>query len=164
MTRARLRAVPLTEAQILKNRYDEARQIKDAWDWRLQRAQYELRDATTRNGDIKAATMNLAAVQIQVADAAGELEVALRAWVRATAQAGDTPIHVITHPSLAKQIEQAAQLFDDGASQKEVQRTTGLARETLAKYFPGRGWTYKDGGDFRALTKNAEAQIERRTA
>lgn len=67
-------------------------------------------------------------------------------------------------PPSPERLQQAADLFADGASQKEVTRTTGLARETLAKYFPGRGWTYKEGGDFRALTKSAEKQINRISA
>lgn len=164
MTRTKLRPAPITETQILKARYDEARQIKEAWDWRLKRAQLELRDATTTNGDVKAASMNLAAIEIQVTDAAGELDVALNAWVSHNAAINNTPVHVVTHPDLAKQINRAAELFNDGASQTEVHRSTGLAKETLRKYFPGKGWTYKDGGDFRALTKSAEQQITRRTA
>ncbi|MCO4257370.1 hypothetical protein [Pseudarthrobacter cellobiosi] len=67
-------------------------------------------------------------------------------------------------PPAPERLQQAADLFADGASQREVQRTTGLARETLAKHFPGRGWTYKEGGDFRALTKTAEEQIRRVSA
>ncbi|MCO4257369.1 hypothetical protein [Pseudarthrobacter cellobiosi] len=85
MSATRLRPPVITEAQILKNRYDEARQIKDAWDWRLRRAQHELRDATVNGtGDRHAAARNAAAVEIQVADAAGELRVALNAWMQAT--------------------------------------------------------------------------------
>lgn len=165
MSRTKLRPAPITDTQILKARYDEARQIKDAWDWRLKRAQLELRDATTTSGDVKAASTNLAAVEIQVTDAAGELDVALNAWVSHNAAINNTPVHVVTHPDLAKQqINRAAELFNDGASQTEVHRTTGLARETLRKYFPGQGWTQKEGGDFRALTKAADMQIDRRTA
>jgi len=50
-------------------------------------------------------------------------------------------------------LNQAADLFNDGASQREVCRTTGLARETIRKHFPGRGWTYVEGGEFRQLIK-----------
>jgi hypothetical protein len=56
-------------------------------------------------------------------------------------------------------LEQAARLLADGASQREVQRTTGLARETLRKHFPGAGWTFIEGGQFRALTKGAAATL-----
>lgn len=65
----------------------------------------------------------------------------------------------LKHPPAPERLKQAAQLFADGASQKEVQRTTGIARERYcprnpcAKKFPGQGWTYKQGGDFRALIR-----------
>lgn len=51
-------------------------------------------------------------------------------------------------------LTQARNLFDDGASQSEIQRTTGLSRETLRKHFPGQGWTYQEGGEFRQLIKD----------
>ena len=51
-------------------------------------------------------------------------------------------------------LNQAADLFNDGASQREVCRTTGLARETIRKHFPGRGWTYVEGGELRQAMKN----------
>ncbi len=54
---------------------------------------------------------------------------------------------------MTEKLAQAARLLADGASQREVQRTTGLARETLRKHFPGAGWTFVEGGKFRALTK-----------
>jgi len=50
-------------------------------------------------------------------------------------------------------LNQAADLFNDGASQREVCRTTGLARETIRKHFPGRGWTYRQAGEFRQMTR-----------
>lgn len=74
---------PITEAQILKARYDEARQIKEAWDYRLKRALSEHYHAIHHAGDHEATRRNLAAIDIQVADAAGELKVALNAWMAA---------------------------------------------------------------------------------
>lgn len=56
-------------------------------------------------------------------------------------------------------LAQAGQLLADGASQCEVQRTTGIARETLRKHFPKQGWTYRMGGQFRALTKHSQLQL-----
>lgn len=50
-------------------------------------------------------------------------------------------------------LTQAERLFEDGASQSEIHRTTGLSRETLRKHFPGKGWTYRQGGEFRQLTR-----------
>ena len=61
-------------------------------------------------------------------------------------------------PATPEQIAHAAKLFADGASQREITRTTGLARETLRKNFPGQGWTYREGGKFRALTKDTPLQ------
>ena len=53
--------------------------------------------------------------------------------------------------SLQDRLKQAADLLADGASQREVQRTTGLARETIRKNFPGAGWTFTQGGEFQFL-------------
>lgn len=61
----------------------------------------------------------------------------------------------------AERLATAAELLRDGASQREVQRTTGLARETLRKHFPRQGWTFIEGGKFRALTKNSQLQLGR---
>lgn len=79
-----IRRLPISEAQILKNRYDEAVRIKDAWDTRLKRAQQDHADATKYGGDTNATTRNITAVEIHVTDAAGELRVALNAWMNAT--------------------------------------------------------------------------------
>ena len=58
-------------------------------------------------------------------------------------------------PPSPERLEQAARLLEDGASQREVQRTTGIHRTTLRKHFPGKGWTFVEGGQFRALLKVA---------
>lgn len=85
-TPIRARRLPITEVQILKSRYDEARKIKDAWDHRLKLAQRDHSDAFHHGGDAEATRRNLSAVEINVADAAGELKVALNAWMNATIQ------------------------------------------------------------------------------
>lgn len=59
----------------------------------------------------------------------------------------------LKRPPSAELLNQAADLLNDGASQREVCRTTGLARETIRKHFPGRGWTYIEGGQCRQATK-----------
>ena len=64
-------------------------------------------------------------------------------------------------PPTPEQLAQAADLFADGASQREVQRTTGISRETLRQRFPQNGWSYKEGGDFRALINTLETTIRR---
>jgi len=79
-----LRRPPATESQILKNRYEEAVRIKDAWDYRLRWAQTDHAEATKYGGDTDATARNIRAVEIHVTDAAGELRVALNAWVNAT--------------------------------------------------------------------------------
>lgn len=56
-----------------------------------------------------------------------------------------------------EQHEQARQLIDDGASYKEVARTIGCANTTVAKRFPGRGWTLAECGRWgRFLDKTRE--------
>ena len=64
-----------------------------------------------------------------------------------------------TRPNLKERLDKAARLYEDGASQREITRTTGLARETLRKHFPGQGWTFKEGGKFRALTRDTPMTI-----
>lgn len=61
----------------------------------------------------------------------------------------------LKRPPSAEKLRRAAELLQGGASHREVTRTTGIARETLRKHFPGQGWTYKEGGDFRALTRHS---------
>jgi len=65
-------------------------------------------------------------------------------------------------PASPERLAQAARLLADGASQREVQRTTGLARETIRKYFPGKGWTFIEGGEFRMRNFLADQQIDRK--
>jgi hypothetical protein len=77
----RARRAPLTRSELLKARYDEARAIKDAWDVRLRRAESEHTQATSNGGDNAATLRAIAAIEVSVADAAGELAVALSAWM-----------------------------------------------------------------------------------
>lgn len=79
--RTRAGRAPATRSELLKARYDEARAIKDAWDVRMRRAESE-HSRASRDGEDTAPTLRaIAAVEVSVADAAGELEVALNAWV-----------------------------------------------------------------------------------
>jgi DNA invertase Pin-like site-specific DNA recombinase len=66
-------------------------------------------------------------------------------------------------PVSAERLAQARTLFDDGASQREVTRTTGIGRGQLRKYFPSKGWTYVQGGEFRQLTKDSKIELTGRT-
>jgi hypothetical protein len=62
-------------------------------------------------------------------------------------------------PSFQERLRQASALFRDGASQREVTRTTGIAGETLIKHYPGHGWTYKQGGEFRQIIRHSQLQL-----
>lgn len=42
-------------------------------------------------------------------------------------------------------------MLDDGASYREVMRTLHVDDGTLRKYFPGRGWTQQQAGQFSVL-------------
>lgn len=66
-------------------------------------------------------------------------------------------------PPAPERLAQARALFDDGASQREVTRTTGISRMTLRKYFPSKGWTFVQGGEFRQLTKDSKIELTGRT-
>jgi hypothetical protein len=65
---------------------------------------------------------------------------------------------------LPERLAKAKELLLDGASIKEASRSTGLDRSTIHKYFPGMGWTSRQAGEFRALTRYAEQKTIRRTA
>ena len=82
--KTKIRRLPITESQILKNRYEEAVRIKDAWDYRLRWAQTDHAEATKYGGDTDATARNIRAVEIHVTDAAGELQIARTAWMTAT--------------------------------------------------------------------------------
>jgi transcription initiation factor TFIIIB Brf1 subunit/transcription initiation factor TFIIB len=61
-------------------------------------------------------------------------------------------------PVSREALDRAGRLLKDGASQREVTRTTGISRVTLRKYFPGLCWTFREGGEFRALTKSSNVR------
>lgn len=67
-------------------------------------------------------------------------------------------------PPAPEKLRLAEQLFADGASQTEVHRTTAIARGTLKRYFPGQGWTYRQAGEFRQLTKDLPHELKGLTA
>lgn len=71
----------LTEAQLLKARYDEARAIKEAWDHRAKQAHRRYAVALHTGAATEESRGILAAVEAQLEDAAGELRVALNAWM-----------------------------------------------------------------------------------
>lgn len=50
--------------------------------------------------------------------------------------------------------ERADRLLADGCSFREVARTLGCHYMTVNNRFPGRGWTYRQAGAFRAATRD----------
>ncbi len=45
------------------------------------------------------------------------------------------------------------QLLSEGASYREVARTTGRSSNTVARLFPFRGWSQSQGGKFGCLIR-----------
>jgi hypothetical protein len=52
-----------------------------------------------------------------------------------------------------EEIAAAGRPLRDGASYAETTRTTGVSHEKLREEFPGMGWTYRQGGEYRALVR-----------
>lgn len=73
----------ITTHQTLKARYDEARDIKDAWEYRLRQAETEHTRVIRAGGDITATLRNIKAIEVSFDDAAGQLAVAMDAWMAA---------------------------------------------------------------------------------
>lgn len=48
-------------------------------------------------------------------------------------------------------LRRAAEMLDDGASQREVSRTLRVSQRWVTKHFRGRGWTFRLAGEFRAM-------------
>jgi hypothetical protein len=69
---------------------------------------------------------------------------------------GDQPKKARATP---EEIAAAGRLLADGASYAEATRTTGVSHEKLRDEFPGMGWTYRQGGDFRADTRRLKVKI-----
>jgi hypothetical protein len=52
-------------------------------------------------------------------------------------------------------IDKAGQMVEDGASVMEITRTTGMARETILKHFPGASWSLRDCGQYGMAVRAA---------
>jgi len=57
-------------------------------------------------------------------------------------------------------VARAGQMLDDGASYAEVQRTLGHTFETIARRFPGRGWTKAQIGEYNSATRRLRKQVD----
>lgn len=44
-------------------------------------------------------------------------------------------------------------MLNDGCSYREIGRTIGISHRTIRDAYPGRGWTYRQAGQFRAATR-----------
>lgn len=56
-------------------------------------------------------------------------------------------------PLTESQLVAAAQLLDDGCSYTEVARTIGCAGNTVARHFPGCGWTRAQINEHLRMTR-----------
>ena len=73
----------MTPAQIARARYDEAHQIRDAWEHRIRLAQAEHDHAAKTGGDTLATKRHLNAAQMEHDDAAAAMRLAHHIWVEA---------------------------------------------------------------------------------
>lgn len=73
---------------------------------------------------------------------AAELGVCTATVVTARARAGLTKYQV--RPFTPEEDERIDAMLTDGASYKEVARTIGRHRQSIARRFPGRGWSTAD--------------------
>jgi DNA-binding CsgD family transcriptional regulator len=63
-------------------------------------------------------------------------------------------------PPTAEQLELAAQLFEDGCSIAEVARTLGFSTSTIARYFPGRGWSPAETHAYIATLRRCRVRMK----
>lgn len=56
--------------------------------------------------------------------------------------------YTVVDDSSKKLLSEIEAMLDDGASYREVMRTLPIHYRTLRKYFPGRGWTPQQAGQF----------------
>lgn len=63
-------------------------------------------------------------------------------------------------PLTEDELATAASMLDDGCSIAEVARTLGRHYPTLAKYFPGRGWSKEDAARFAAWSFRMSQRIQ----
>lgn len=76
----------MTPAQVARARYDEAHQIRDAWEHRIKVAQAEHDHARRTGGDELTTRRQLNATLIQADDALEAMRAAHHEWVETTRQ------------------------------------------------------------------------------
>ncbi|WNM65702.1 helix-turn-helix DNA binding domain protein [Arthrobacter phage Vulpecula] len=89
---------------------------------------------------------------LSAAEAARRLGVSARTITRYRARLGvsQPSAGATARPSPEALAEIAARL-DDGWPLKEIERTLGITYKTLARHFPGRGWTPSQAGKHARL-------------
>ena len=100
-------------------------------------------------------------VRIQTRDgrSAADIAVALRVTERTVQRdRGALGIAQPTHERIsAEKLARAEELLDDGCSYKEAARTVGISTWAITHYFPGRGWTPGEVGQWNALCQLVKA-------
>lgn len=62
------------------------------------------------------------------------------------------------HPPVTEEvIAKWSAALDEGYAYKHVSEMYGVAKETVAKYLPGRGWTRKQISEHAALMRRSRA-------
>ena len=59
-----------------------------------------------------------------------------------------------------ERLAQVEAMLQDGASQKETARTTGVDREAIRKHFPGSGWNLSESKTFGNQTWKLWQEVE----
>lgn len=63
------------------------------------------------------------------------------------------------HTLTPERVEHFRRLLEDGWSYTEVSRTERVSRNTLARYFPGMGWTPEERDTFHASLRNSRESL-----
>ena len=68
----------------------------------------------------------------------------------------------MTRRLFTEQDRQAAvELLDEGLSYTGVGQVLGFSRRTVTAHVPGRGWTQRQGGEYRAMQRWGEKRVDK---
>lgn len=105
---------------------------------------------TCKRRRLRRSYLELLAAGITVSEAAHRLGISDRTVQRLRAELGlqgNPPAPRIT----AEELRQMEALLDDGWSYREIERHTGHDQQTVARHFPGRGWTPHQAGTYARM-------------